>query len=111
MPLLTRRQFIGTASVAAAAGMVALRPTDHGAPYEPYFATLNQALKAAGIGMPTLVIDRARLHANAAHVHAHVQSRLHLRLVNKSLACLPLLDELSKLTGTQRQMVFNLPYL
>lgn len=111
MPRLTRRQFIGTASVAAAAGVLALRPTDHGAPYEPYFATLNQALKAAGIGTPTMVIDRARLHANAAHVQAHVQNRLHLRLVNKSLACLPLLDELSKITGTQRQMVFNLPYL
>ncbi len=111
MPLLTRRQFIGTATVAAAAGVVALRPTDQGAPYEPYFTTLNQALKAAGIGTPTLVIDRARLHANAEHVQAHVQNRLHLRLVNKSLACMPLLDELSKLTGTQRQMVFNLPYL
>lgn len=111
MPILTRRQFIGTAGLAAAAGVVALRPSDHGAPYEPYFATLNQALKAAGIGTPTMVIDRARLHANAARVQAHVHGKLNLRLVNKSLACLPLLDELSKLTGTQRQMVFSLPYL
>ena len=108
---LTRRQFMGTAAVAAAAGVVALRPSDQGAPYAPYFETLNQALKAAGVGTPTLVIDRARLHANAQHVQQHVQGKLHLRLVNKSLPCLPLLDELGQLCATQRQMVFNLPYL
>ena len=106
---LTRRQFMGTAAVAAAAGVVALHPIDQGAPCAPYFATLNQALKAAGVGTPTLVIDRARLRANAQHVQQHVQGKLHLRLVNKSLPCLPLLDELGQLCATQRQMVFNLP--
>jgi D-serine deaminase-like pyridoxal phosphate-dependent protein len=111
MPLLSRRGFIGATGIAAVAGAITLRPSDKGAPYEPYFAQLNQALKAAGIGTPTMVIDRERLHANAQHVTAHVQGRLRLRLVNKSLPCMPLLDELAKLTDTQRQMVFNLPYL
>lgn len=111
MPILSRRGFIGATGIAAVAGAITLRPTDKGAPYESYFADLNQALKAAGIATPIMVIDRERLHANARHVHKHVQGRLQLRLVNKSLPCLPLLDELGKLTGSQRQMVFNLPYL
>ncbi len=112
MPFLTRRQFMGTAGVAAiAAGVVALRPSAQGAPHDAYFAKLSQALRAAGIATPTMVLDLARMRANADHVRQHVQGRLQLRLVNKSLPSLPLLDALSQLTGTQRQMVFNLPYL
>lgn len=113
MPILTRRQFIGTAGVAAtaAAGVLALRPREQGAPHEPYFAAISQALHHAGIATPTLVLDLARVRANTAQVQQHVQGRLRLRLVNKSLPCLPLLDELSQLTGTQKQMVFSLPYL
>ena len=111
MLLLSRRGFMGATGIAAVAGAITLRPTDNGAPYEPYFSALNQALKTAGIATPTMVIDRERLHANAGHVQAHVQGRLQLRLVNKSLPCLSLLDELAKLTGTSRQMAFNLPYL
>jgi D-serine deaminase-like pyridoxal phosphate-dependent protein len=108
---MSRRGFISTTGIAAVAGAIALRPTDVGAPYGPYFDTLNQALKSAGIATPTMVIDRERLHDNARHVTAHVHGRLQLRLVNKSLPCLALLDELAKLTDTQRQMVFNLHYL
>lgn len=111
MPALHRRHFIAAAGAATAAGLVAVRPSDQGQPYDAYFARLNQVLKDAGVGTPTLVIDRARLRANAAHVQRHVQGRLALRLVNKSLPCLPLLAELAQITGTRRQMVFNLPYL
>lgn len=111
MPLLSRRGFIGATGIAAVTGAITLRPTDKGAPYDTYFSTLNQALKTAGIGTPTMVIDRERLHANARHVKAHVQGKLQLRLVNKSLPCLPLLDEIARLADTPRQMVFNLPYL
>ena len=112
MPSISRRHFIAGAGLAAVGGAVVLRPADRGQPYEPYFAQLARALKAAGIGTPTMVIDRSRLQANAEQVRAHVQrSQMQLRLVNKSLPCLPLLDALATLTGTQRQMVFNLPYL
>jgi len=112
MPILTRRQFIGTAGVAAtAAGALAWRPRKQGAPHDAYFAAISRALHTAGIATPTLVLDLARVRANTAQVQQHVQGRLRLRLVNKSLPCLPLLDELGKLTGTPRQMVFSLPYL
>lgn len=115
MSFISRRGFLGATGIVAVTGTVALRPSDQGAPYEPYFAQLNQALKATGVGTPTLVIDRERLHANAQRVNAHVQGngqgKLNLRLVNKSLPCLSLLDEIAQATGTNRQMVFNLPYL
>jgi D-serine deaminase-like pyridoxal phosphate-dependent protein len=109
----SRRRFARNAALGGlgAAGLWALRPDDHGAPHDAYFAAIDRALKAAGIAMPTLVLDRARLQANATHLNQHVQGRMGLRLVNKSLPCMPLLDELVRLAGTQRQMVFNLPYL
>jgi D-serine deaminase-like pyridoxal phosphate-dependent protein len=112
MPLLTRRRLLGTAAVGAcAASIAALRPADTGAPLTPYFSGLAHALRLAGLATPTLVLDVARLRRNAARVQAHVAGRLRLRLVNKSLPCLGLLDELATLHGTQRQMVFSLPYL
>ncbi len=112
MTLTSRRTFLlGTGAAVAAVGAVALRPATQGAPHQAYFAHLNKLLKDAGVGTPTLVLDLDRVRANAQQVMGHIGGRMALRLVNKSLPCLPLLDELSKQCGTQRQMVFNLPYL
>lgn len=108
---MQRRTFLVGAGLATVAAGTLLRPSDHGAPYQPYFAQLNQALKAQGIGTPTLVLDLDRVRANAQQVLDHTRGKLALRLVNKSLPCLSLLDELGRLCGTQRQMVFSLPYL
>ncbi|UUZ55394.1 alanine racemase [Massilia sp. H-1] len=58
-----------------------------------------------------MIIDRDRLAANAARVVHNIGARMQLRLVAKSLPCLPLLDELAATMKTQRLMVFNLPYL
>ncbi len=111
MPRLSRRQFVTTASLAAVAGAVALRPSEQGGPHDAHFQRLQAALRQAGVGTPTLVIDRERLQANARQVVHNIDGRMQLRLVNKSLPSLALLDELTRLTGTTRQMVFNLPYL
>ena len=111
MPRLSRRQFVTTAGLAAAAGTVALRPAKQGSPHDTYFQHLQAALRHAGVGTPTLIIDRERLQANARQVVHNINGRMQLRLVNKSLPSLALLDELARLTGTTRQMVFNLPYL
>lgn len=112
MPRWTRRRLV-TASVLAGTGLAlaAARPAERGEPVTPYFADLASALHAAGFAWPTLVVDLPRLRANAARVQAHVEGRLALRLVNKSLPSLRLLDETSTVTGTRRQMVFSLPYL
>jgi len=111
MPTFSRRQFITTASLAAVGTVAAVRPGEHGAQHDAYFQDLQTALRQAGVGSPTLVIDRERLQANAQQVMHNIGGRMQLRLVNKSLPCLPLLDALMQLTGSQRQMVFSLPYL
>ena len=111
MPTFSRRQFITTASLAAVGTVAAVRPGEHGAQHDTYFQGLQAALRQAVVGSPTLVIDRERLQANAQQVMHNIGGRMQLRLVNKSLPCLPLLDALMQLTGSQRQMVFNLPYL
>jgi len=95
----------------AGAGALALHPRERGAPHAPYFAQLSQALRSAGIGTPTMVIDRDRLLANAAQVTRNINARMQLRLVAKSLPCLPMLDDLMRSMQTRRLMVFNLPYL
>ncbi|HEY0589378.1 MAG TPA: alanine racemase [Pseudoduganella sp.] len=100
---------IGAGLVGAAA--LAVRPRDKGAPHAEYFARTSQALRAAGIATPTMVIDRDRLMANARQVMRNIDGRLPLRLVAKSLPCLPLLDLLMQTMQTRRLMVFNLPYL
>jgi D-serine deaminase-like pyridoxal phosphate-dependent protein len=100
---------IGAGLVGAAA--LALHPRERGAPHAPYFARMAKALREAGIATPTMIIDRDVLASNAAQVTRNIGARMQLRLVAKSLPCLPLLDELTSKMGTQRLMVFNLPYL
>ena len=111
MASMNRRRWLGLTALAGGAAAFALRPAPTGAPHDPFFSRLSKALREAGLSQPTLVIDRQRLHANAQRVRANLDRGLALRLVNKSLPSLPLLDEVARLTGTQRQMVFNLPYL
>ena len=111
MAMLNRRRWLGLAALAGGAAAFGLRPAETGAPHDAFFTRLSKALRDAGLTQPTLVIDRERLHANAKRVRANLDPGLALRLVNKSLPSLPLLDEVARLTGTQRQMVFNLPYL
>ncbi len=111
MAMLNRRRWLGLTALAGGAAAIGLRPAETGAPHDAFFTRLSKALRDAGLTQPTLVIDRERLHANAKQVRANLDHGLALRLVNKSLPSLPLLDEVARLTGTQRQMVFNLPYL
>ncbi len=100
---------LGAGLVGAAA--LALHPRQRGAPHAPYFAQASKALREAGISTPCMMIDRDRLAANAAQVQRNINSRMNLRLVAKSLPCLGLLDDLIGKMGTQKLMVFNLPYL
>ncbi|MBL8953428.1 MAG: alanine racemase [Myxococcaceae bacterium] len=101
----TRR---GLAVIGAAAGAAALAlrraSAPSSGPHDTYFSALNA--KVTGLGVPVLVIDRARLRANAKSIVERIAAaRLGLRLVVKSLPCLDLLDALE--AGTQRYMAFN----
>lgn len=74
-----------------------------------YFAELSKALKAAEIFRPCLVLDRDRLDANIALVKQRLAPGLAVRLVDKSLPCLPLLSHISKSLETGRFMTFHPP--
>ncbi|QTD46304.1 alanine racemase [Ottowia testudinis] len=112
---MKRRHWVLAGVGTAALGALALRPGEGGAPHDAYFTALSQALRqsdrATDAVTPTLVIDRDRLQANIGRVLALKAKPMPLRVVAKSLACLPLLDFIAQHTGSTRQMVFNLPYL
>lgn len=109
MNIVNRRTALGV--LAAGAGAVVLRPGVQGAPHSPYFSAVSQALHSAGLGTPTLVIDRQRLQANVAQIVRNIGGRMALRVVAKSLPSLALLDEVRAAAKTDRLMVFSLPQL
>ncbi|MDX8482572.1 alanine racemase [Mesorhizobium sp. VK24D] len=74
-----------------------------------YFAELSKALKAAEIFQPCLVLDRDRLDGNIALVKERLAPGLAVRLVDKSLPCLPLLSYIARALGTNRFMTFHPP--
>jgi len=107
-----RRAILGGAAVAAVATVAAVRKGDRGGRHDAYFLGLSDALRTAGIARPALVIDRARLHANASALTRTLEgSRLATRIVVKSLPARQLLDDVATAVGTNRFMVFNGPML
>ncbi|HLZ83671.1 MAG TPA: alanine racemase [Caulobacteraceae bacterium] len=86
-----------------------LRAADRGAGgHDPYFASLQAALKRAGVAQPTLVIDLPRLEANVAAVRASLApTALALRVATKSLPAPALLEKVVAATQASRLMVFN----
>ncbi|TSE11400.1 DSD1 family PLP-dependent enzyme [Mesorhizobium intechi] len=74
-----------------------------------YFAALSEALRTAGIFQPCLLLDLDRLDGNIALVKARLDPSLAVRLVDKSLACLPLLSHIAKKLETDRFMTFHPP--
>jgi len=89
---MRRRTWLLGATAAGLGAAALLRPGDHGAPHAPYFRALGAALDAAGIGQPTLVVDRPRFEANLRAIRARVPATLPLRVVVKSLPATALLD-------------------
>lgn len=105
-----RRGLLIGAGAAAAAGLGALllRKPDRGGAHNAYFQNMSRALAEAGLAHPTLVVDRARMLANADAAAATLApSGLSLRLVVKSLPAFGLLDPLAERLATNRFMVFN----
>jgi len=74
-----------------------------------YFAEMSKALLAADIHRPCLVLDRDRLDANIALVKQRLTPGLAVRLVDKSLPCVPLLSYIAKALDTNRFMTFHPP--
>ncbi len=76
---------------------------------DAYFTELSDALRAAEIHQPCLVLDLDRLDHNIAAIKAKFADRLALRLVDKSLPCLPLIEHIRAAFATDRLMTFHLP--
>lgn len=76
---------------------------------DAYFAGLTAALREAGHFQPTLVIDRDRLDSNIDWLKDRLPPEKHLRLVDKSLACLPLLTHVRDRLQSRHIMTFHLP--
>lgn len=74
-----------------------------------YFASLSAALREAGVFQPCLVLDRDRLDWNIGQVEKRLSPNLGLRLVDKSLASLPLLRYIADALRERRVMTFHLP--
>ncbi|TPN81894.1 DSD1 family PLP-dependent enzyme [Mesorhizobium sp. CU2] len=74
-----------------------------------YFAELSKALQAAEIFRPCLVLDRDRLDGNIAQVRQRLAPGLAIRLVDKSLPCMPLLSQIARALDTKRFMTFHPP--
>lgn len=74
-----------------------------------YFAALSDALRVAEIFRPCLVLDRDRLDSNIALVKERLAPGLAVRLVDKSLPCVPLLSHIARALGTNRFMTFHPP--
>lgn len=75
----------------------------------PYFTTLSDALRQADIHQPCLVLDLERLDKNIAAIKNGLAPNLPLRLVDKSLPCLPLMAHIGKTFDDRRFMTFHLP--
>lgn len=109
---MKRRHVLLGLAAAAAAGGYLLRPADHGAPHDGYFAALNTLLRKDGPGRPVLVLDQDRLDRNCDRLQqTAAMYGKHLRIVAKSLPSVPLLQHVLARTGTRRLMSFHQPFL
>ena len=108
---ISRRKLIIGGAVAAGALTVMTKPRDKSGPRDPYFLEMQAALVQAGIAVPTLVIDRARLNANIDTLMGHLPAGMGYRIVAKSLPSPGLIDHIRERAGTDRLMTFNLPML
>jgi D-serine deaminase-like pyridoxal phosphate-dependent protein len=97
---------------AATAGALALRPGDHGAPYDDYFRALNQELKNNGPMRPCMIVDLDRMDRNLDLVTETLRrGGKHYRIVEKSLPSRSLIRYVAERSGTKRLMSFHQPFL
>jgi len=108
-----RRHFV-LGAAAAAAGAWALRPGDEGAPYEDYFARLNEELKQHGPMRPVMLVDLDLLDRNIELINRSMQvTRMPrgYRVVAKSVPSGKMIDYVMRRAGTRRLMAFHQPFL
>jgi D-serine deaminase-like pyridoxal phosphate-dependent protein len=112
---MKRRNFLlGTLAALGlgAAGTLALRPGDRGAPYDEYFTALSEELKKNGPMRPCMLIDLDRMDRNLDLVTQTLRrGGKHYRIVEKSLPSHSLIRYVAERSGTKRLMSFHQPFL
>ena len=99
------------AVVVAIVSIIAIKPSDIGGSYDPYFSGINDALKKAGIARPCIILDLDRVDHNIALVTQHLTPPLQYRIVAKSLPSEELLKYIMEKAGTRKIMGFHQPFL
>lgn len=105
------RIVIYCALIGACIYLVVIKPHKVSCSYPPYFAKLNQAIKAQRPGASAGIIDLDRLDSNMLCVRQILGKDFKLRLVTKSLPSLDLLRYLMQTGNTNRLMVFSEPFI
>lgn len=109
---MKRRNFVLGTLGAGAAALWWAKPSGRGAPYAPYFRTLNAELRRNGPMQPVMVIDLDRLDANIDRVVSTLRGAgKHYRIVEKSLPSPKLIDYIARRAQTDRLMSFHQPFL
>lgn len=108
----TRRKIIvGAAGLGGLAYVGSKKPRDLSGPKDAYFDDMRAAVADAGIGKPTLIIDKQRLLTNIDMVTSHIPTAMALRIAQKSVPSMGLLNTILSRAKTNRLMVFNKDYL
>lgn len=76
-----------------------------------WYRAMGTAVREAGVGEPALLIDLDRLDANIERVRQALPAGRNLRLVQKSLPSLPLLEYIVPRLGARGLMTFHRPFL
>ncbi len=97
--------------VAIAAAGTFLKPSDMGAPYNPYFSQLNGELKTRGTYVPSMVVDIDIVDENIVALKEILNPKTDLRIVAKSLPSPELLAHIMEKAETNKLMVFHQPFL
>ena len=74
-----------------------------------YYESLGEALRAAGIGRPCMLLDLDRVDHNIDLIAARLGTQF--RVVTKSLPCLTLADYVMARADTRKLMAFDLPFV
>jgi len=107
-----RKRRIVLAGLAAAALAVPLtRPPVEPHRPDPYFDGLGQALSAASLARPVVVLDLDRIDHNLAEIRQALGSDAAYRATTKSLPSYELLRHVLSSMHSQRLMEFHGPYL
>lgn len=108
---MNRRQFILAGVAVAIVGVISIKPSDHGGPYNNYFSMLNNNLKSQGGFVPSMLVDLDLLDENIEILKQQLNPNVDYRIVAKSLPSPDLLGYIMDKAKTNKLMVFHQPFL